>query len=379
MPTVTLPFGCGFSRDVGESILMHAVRRFQTVGPIVWVAALLLCGLAAGAEFNMEVTTAGIRPGGHVAGPEVSAGRLANRVVLLEFWGVNCPPCIRSMPLLEEHHKTFGPRGLVVIGAHAQGGTAEEVRQKVAELGVSFTILESASVEGGSDFQGIPHCMLFDHTGKCVFRGSPFNVEDALVAAVKAAPGTVLEGRTLVKLPEYNTLLHDERNFAAALKKVRGLRSHKDPDTAQEATFVADRIEAYGRRLLDEATSSKESNPSRAADLVQRCAAVFKGSDIGTEASKLGVEWRKDKQFLAAVKASQQLAQLEQMRAYVCEQCGADPERGLTAEMAAKIPPALKGKVRTLAQGIDKACPESKMAERAAAIATELAAASGSP
>ncbi|MFM8414449.1 MAG: TlpA disulfide reductase family protein, partial [Planctomycetota bacterium] len=134
---------------------------------------VLLLGLPTvlAAEFNMDVTAAGIRPGDHVAGPVLSNDSLAHRVVLLEFWGVNCPPCIRSMPLLEELHKTLGPQGLVVIGAHAQGGTAEELKRKVAQLRVSFTILDGAQVEGGADFQGIPHCMLFDHTGKCVYRG----------------------------------------------------------------------------------------------------------------------------------------------------------------------------------------------------------------
>lgn len=343
------------------------------LAPTLLLAAVVLGRSAAGDEFNMKVTAAGIRLGGHVSGPALSADGIANRVVLLEFWGVNCPPCIRSMPLLEEFHTTLGPQGLVVIGAHAQGGTAEELRPQVAKLGTTFTILENASVEGGSDFQGIPHCMLFDHTGACLYRGSPFSVEEAVVAAVKAAPGAVLEGRTLVKLAEFNTLLRDERQFSPALRKARGLAASKDADTAGEATFVVEKIEAYGRRLLDEATSSKDRDAARAADLVQRCATVFKGSDLGTEATKLAAEWKKDKQFLAAVKAGQQLAQLEQMRSYVLEQLGAEPDGELAPDKAAAIPAAMKGKIRSLAQGIAKSCPGSPQADKAAAIAAQLA------
>jgi thiol-disulfide isomerase/thioredoxin len=346
-----------------------ATRRF-----VVSLATVLAALPGFAAEFNMDVTTAGIRPGGHVAGPMLSADAITNRVVLLEFWGVNCPPCIRSMPTLEELHKTLGPHGLVVIGAHAQGGSAAELRPQVAKLGVTFTILEDARVEGGTDFQGIPHCMLFDHTGKCVFRGSPFQVHDAVVAAVKAAPGSILEGRTLAKLPELNSLLRDERQFATVLKRARGLTSSGDAETAEEATFVVEKIEAYGRRLLDEARSGKETDPARSAENVQRCAVLFKGSDLGTEAAKLNGEWKKDKQFQAAVKAGQQLAKLERMRDYIREQLGIDADATVTAELAATIPAAMKSQIRSVAQGIGKSCPGSSLADKAAAIAAELAA-----
>jgi thiol-disulfide isomerase/thioredoxin len=346
-----------------------AIRRFA----LALAAALLaLSGFAD--EFNMKVTTAGIRPGAHVAGPTLSAGVLTNRVVLLEFWGVNCPPCIRSMPMLEELHKSLGPHGLVVIGAHAQGGSAAQLQPQVAKLGVTFTILENAEVEGGSDYHGIPHCMLFDHTGKCLFRGSPFNVHDAVVAAVKAAPGSILEGRTLAKLPELNSLLRDETQFATVLKKARGLTSSGDAETAEEAKFVVEKIQAYGRRLLDEALSGKETDPARSAENVQRCVVLFKGSEIGTEAAKLNGEWKKDRKFQASVKAGQQLAKLERMRDYIFEQLEVDGDATLTAEQAAKIPPAMKSQIRSVAQGIGKACPGSSLAEKAAAIATELAA-----
>ncbi|MFM7136962.1 MAG: TlpA family protein disulfide reductase [Planctomycetota bacterium] len=352
-------------------------RLVRFLGPLA--AAALLASPLPAAEFNMNVTAAGIQPGGHVSGPMLAPETIANRVVLLEFWGLNCPPCIRSMPMLEELHTTLGPHGLVVIGAHAQGGAAAELKPQVAKLGVTFTILENANVEGGTDFQGIPHCILFDHTGKCIYRGSPFSAQEAVVAAVKAAPGSILEGRTLAKLPELNTLLRDERQFATVLKKARGLTSSGDAETADEAKFVVEKIEAYGRRLLDEARSGKETDPARAADSVQRCAVLFKGGAIGTEAAKLSGEWKKDKQFQAAVKAGQQLAKLEQMRDFVREQLGVDADATVTAEQAAVIPAAMKGQIRSLAQGIGKSCPGSSFADKAAAIAAELAPVAGTP
>lgn len=297
---------------------------------------------------------------------------LANRVVLLEFWGLNCPPCIRSMPMLEELHKTLGPLGLTVIGAHAQGGSAEELRPKVAQLGVTFTVLDGANVDGAMDFQGIPHCMLFDHTGKCIYRGSPFQAQQAVVTAVRAAPGAVLEGRVLAKLPELNTLLRDESEFGAALKRARGMTANKDEALAAEATFVVEKLEAHGRRMLESGVAMKDANPLGAADLVQRCAAAFKGNAIGTEAADTLREWKKDKAFQTAVKAAQQLAKLQVLRANVLKAFGDEPDGAITPAMVQAVPPAMKRQMADVVRGIQATAPGSETAATALKLATEF-------
>lgn len=326
----------------------------------------------------MDASAAGIRLGGHVAGPTVSPDAMQGRVVLLEFWGMSCPPCIASMPKLEEMHRTFGPQGLLVIGAHAQGGTAEEIRAAVAKLGVTFTIVDGGRVQGAEDIGGIPHCMVFDHTGKCVFRGHPMQSHDAVEAAVKGAPGAVLGGRVLVKLPEFNTLLRDERKFVTGLKKAKSLVKSDDAEAAAEAKYVVERIEAYGKGMLDEAMSAKTTDPAKAVDLVQRCLVMLKGTGVGDEAAKLKTEWMKDKQFQASLKASQQMAKLEEMQAAVRQQFKLGREGKVPEDMAAAIPSAVKGRVRLIAESIVKAVPGTPMSDRASAIAAELGVPVGS-
>jgi thiol-disulfide isomerase/thioredoxin len=343
--------------------LRQSTQQMTTcVAVVAWALAvpggLLAVAAAVAAGADAGITAAGIQLGGHVAGPMLTPASLAHRVVLLEFWGVSCPPCIRSMPLLEDLHREFGPRGLVVVGAHAQGGSAAELQPKVKDLGVSFTIVEQGSVEGGMDFQGIPHCMLFDHTGACVYRGSPFDVGEAVTRAVAAAPAGVLEGRQLVKLAAVGASLMDERSFGTALKKAEGLASAKDADTAAEAKYVVEKLSARGRTMLEEADGLRESDPVRAADLVQRCSVCFKGTAIGSDAAARLREWRKDKAFQAALRAGQQLAALEAVQA--------------AAAQAGGLPPALVGKVRSLVTAIRQAAPDSHVADQAATIAGEL-------
>jgi thiol-disulfide isomerase/thioredoxin len=347
------------------------MRRYGWLWSMLGAVGIAAAGQAAD-EFNMGVTTGGIRLGGHVSGPQVSADSLAHRVVLLEFWGVNCPPCIASMPKLEEAHKELAPQGLVVIGAHAQGGPAAAVRKTVADLGVTFTIVEQASVEGGQDFLGIPHCMLFDHTGKCVYRGSPFRAHDAILAAVKAAPSSILAGRTLEKLAAFNEALRNEAAFGPALRKAASLTTSKDAVTADEAKFVVEKLEAHGRQMLADGGQMKEANPLGAADMLQRCSVAFKGSDVGNEAAATLREWRKDKAFQTAVKAAQQLAKLQVLRANVLKAFGDEPDGEITPQMVKAVPAAMKRQMAEVVRGIQKTAPGSETAATAGKLAAEF-------
>lgn len=312
---------------------------------------------------NMDISAADIMLGERLSGPAVDVAGLEGSVVVLEFWGVHCPPCIASMPGLESLHKQLAPQGLVVIGAHAQGGPAEEVKKTVADLGVTFPIVAEASVKNGMDFTGIPHCMVFDHTGKCIYRGSPGRAHDVIAEAVQAAPAGVLAGRELVKFATLAQSLKNESTWGTALKKVRPMTESKDETTAEEARFVVERMEARGRDMLAKARELADTDPVAAVALVQRCGVVFKGDDVGREATALSVVWKKDKAFQAALRAGQQLARLEALKA--------------EAEAApGGVPPQAVGKARELARMIEKVAPGTAYVDKAAEIVAALEAGS---
>ncbi len=118
---------------------------------------------------------------------------LKGKVVLLEFWGYWCGPCIGSMPLLFDLHEKFADKGLVIIGVHVDADgeidTAKKLDEKLVEYKKDVwkgkdlpfpTLLTSGKVTSHEDnfsrgkmaekygIRSYPSTILIDREGKVV-------------------------------------------------------------------------------------------------------------------------------------------------------------------------------------------------------------------
>jgi thiol-disulfide isomerase/thioredoxin len=55
-------------------------------------------------------------------GPPVNLADLKGKLVLLNFWGYWCGPCVAEMPTLMHLHEKYQSRGLEVVGVHVDAG-----------------------------------------------------------------------------------------------------------------------------------------------------------------------------------------------------------------------------------------------------------------
>jgi thiol-disulfide isomerase/thioredoxin len=75
-------------------------------------------------------------------GRNVTLSGLKGKVVLLDFWATWCPPCRASIPSVEQLHKTYGARGLVVVGISLDGGDWDSVKEFRNEAGITYPVLK---------------------------------------------------------------------------------------------------------------------------------------------------------------------------------------------------------------------------------------------
>lgn len=110
---------------------------------------------------------------------------LTNKVVVVEEWGVNCPPCIASLPELAKMAKSGEKKGLVVVGLERQNSSKESILKVLKTARVEYPVMAGGSAPGNTG--AIPHACVFDVSGKLVFNGNPHdeNFERAVKKAMR--------------------------------------------------------------------------------------------------------------------------------------------------------------------------------------------------
>jgi thiol-disulfide isomerase/thioredoxin len=171
----------------------------KTIACLLGIAFLPVIAIAKEKETEKPVPNASlsdVKWGTVVNETPFNKDSLAGKVVVVEEWGVNCGPCIASLPDLAKLAKSNEKKGLVVVGLERQNSSKEEILKVLKSAKVKYSVMAGGSAPGNTG--GIPHACVFDTTGKLVWHGNPHNeefersVKKALRDVEKAAPASRL-------------------------------------------------------------------------------------------------------------------------------------------------------------------------------------------
>ena len=215
--------------------------------------AVLAAALACAASLHAAVQWRNVDQGSYLAGRKASEGYLQGKVVLVDRWGLGCPPCRKLLPRVEEIWKSFRTKPFVVLGGHCSGwGDAEGVRKLAKDLGLTYSIYEDAGLAVGEPpFNAIPFLCVVDETGLVVYRGhDERNATQAIVTALTdlESPKNLdqwrrfldfelenLPGRALLRLEEFKKKFPKEaKEYAAKERELLAV-----PDVKKLSDLVA--------------------------------------------------------------------------------------------------------------------------------------------
>ncbi|NBO92529.1 MAG: hypothetical protein EBV06_09515 [Planctomycetia bacterium] len=117
----------------------------------------------------------------HLGQPWELSERQNGKLILLDFWKLNCPPCRAALPKLIDWQTKYGPQGLQVVGVLCDRGTREQRRASVAslteKLGITINYPMLLSDDGDCPVRRhmevfmYPTLVLLDENGRVVWKG----------------------------------------------------------------------------------------------------------------------------------------------------------------------------------------------------------------
>jgi len=101
-------------------------------------------------------------------GRPVSLADFRGKVVLLDFWGTFCPPCIAALPKLQALHDGHASRGFAVVGVTVDDRVA---MVKKATAKITYPIVQATpQVWSAYKVNALPSLVLVDRDGRIVKR-----------------------------------------------------------------------------------------------------------------------------------------------------------------------------------------------------------------
>lgn len=160
---------------VAIAVVAYVALRSNRSAPESQLEGVVMPPLEVGGWFNSP------RP--------VSNESLRGKVVLVDCWFVDCPPCRAAMPHLVEYNRRFRDQGVQLIGLTVdQGDDAKRAEEFIKSVpGFDWPVGYGAQIPV-MDILGIhafPTLILFDKAGRAVWVGNGLEgLERATLAAL---------------------------------------------------------------------------------------------------------------------------------------------------------------------------------------------------
>ena len=114
--------------------------------------------------------------------PEGNKGTLADykgKVVLVDFWFMDCAPCIQTIPHLNELHHKYGEKGLQIVGVNPYDNNEKNLKRFPKFLSrhpIDYPIFFTSgeAIEPFNIFS-FPTYYLIDKKGKIIHKGTGFS------------------------------------------------------------------------------------------------------------------------------------------------------------------------------------------------------------
>lgn len=236
-------------------------------------------------QFSLTGTTAEIKPGRALVGTLPDKAEWAGRPVVGVQFPLPSGRALAAVTRLSALAADLEDFGLVAFGAETDEAGPDEMEKVARVRGITFPLLAETTFGIPGSYR-LPHAYVYDHAGRCVFRGNPLDAE----AYVKVAVGKAILARVDADLTGKATkpvadLLAQGAPMPQVLAKLADQMRAAPKDAGLKALQEA--LTAGAQKVLDAAKEKEKTDPVGAYVDAHRLATTYRGTPIEKPATAL--------------------------------------------------------------------------------------------
>jgi hypothetical protein len=265
---------------------------------------------------DSELTLEKVPFGKPAAGPKVTAADLQGRVALVVLWNAGSTSSLNFLTRATAWDAELSEFGLTTVGVHMTGNKPQDVAAAARAHALAFAVTESVWADHKliTDSKEFPVALVFDRDGSCVYRGSAFDAEEALRAAV----GEALVARGGAESPPKGLApvveaLQKGKSPSSVMPRLATLTRSPDADTAAAARVLLTTLTEGGRKAIDEAEALARDDPVAAFLRVERVPTVYRETAVAAKANDLITRLKTDRAVATELRARTGLATVKKL------------------------------------------------------------------
>lgn len=286
--------------------------------------ALLLtaCLLSTGAHAAHDLRN--FEPGSYVTGPRLSGKDIRGKVVVIEYWGITCGPCLDAIPHTTELAKKYGHDKLVIIANQswsASDKNTKETWNRHAKNNMVM-VVNGGKLKGYRP-DGVPSALVFDHTGKSVWEGFPGGSMDRVIADAVAnlpkedpvdeaaatedtGPAPIVAGlEPEYFLGEVRRINAQQRSIASAMAKLRRAAERSTRQGQKdEAKMIVAAVGAWAKEQQSKADAALADDPATAYTTATTLIKLLESDELAKSAHAITAQIEKDDDLFDSVRAT---------------------------------------------------------------------------
>ncbi len=221
-----------------------------------------------------------LNDGAYLSGPKLTDKDLAGRVIAVEVWGYQCPPCLASLSHIAKLAKSYENDSRVeIIGSHVQDRNDSGILAALQKNDCTYPVYQWFGVDGAPSAPGLPFAYVMSPKGEILWQGNPYSkfgefqkaIETAISKMVKLPKDSLLVGLELNHCKDVAKRLVIGQNIEPVLNQLQ-TRIKRGGAAAEEATAIVEQCEAWAAEQETAIRDTMETRPSIALMTAQRYA-----------------------------------------------------------------------------------------------------------